>query len=906
MRRAIGVALVAAPLVVSAQVSLYEFSQSAGTYNEISAADGGTSLGVPTYWPQVNNSRAWVNDVLNDPGGNATQSGYITPARGPGYPIGFNFTFNGDVFDVIGISDGGWISFGKSSDYPLSVWVYNWSGTPQGDPFTQWFSNDATPLTPGYKRNRVAGFGNSSLQMVDWSSLAPPGEVSNIRVATIGTAPNRVCVVQFKDFGLRGDVTVAMNKINFQIRLKEVDNSVEVVFGPMDWVSSLGRYQPTQIGLSGRTNEDYNGRMTVQQEPSFLYDWNNTQPLTSNIASDTTSCWFATPQLGQPVGSGVPPAQGLTWRWVAPACPPPVWPLTIGQISFASAVATWIPLGDGPYEYVVTATNDVTATPVASGTVSDPLIAMTGLQPLTNYFLYVRRICSGTPGVWSMATRFRTLAGGVVQCDGTAPVQTYCSHQNDTIQWLFVSAEGSPLRIEFLGGYIGNTGGGHLRIWDGPAPVGSPTFNAPQGDLTGQAFNTGAGNNGSLFMQLITDNGSCETQDWYLPMQWRIGCRDCTDPLANFQVVDDCDNQQYSVVVEIGGLGGAPSLRIDNTQGVAPTPVNTIGQYTVGPFTSGQAVTITVQNTANELCYARGTSLMGQPCAVVGCGPTTVTHCYGNNEHTFWAYQGEGGQEIGIRFIRGERGMGDDVQYYNGLDLDVIVPTAVTGTLQNTLMHSSTPSTEHALVLELNADNQVSCADPDPFWGTSEEWEFVVACYDGCTQPRASFTTTCADQTHFNVDVTIIEVGNTGSVNITNDGGAASVTATAAGTYTVGPFTSGAPVRFNVVGASVLCSWTSPALNPDCNGIGIEDADMAAMTLFPNPNDGSFTLGLPEAMSGTSELFVLDLAGRAVAQQRLSGATTQHLDLTNLPSGLYTLLLRNNGRTFTSKASIQH
>src|SRR5690606_31931533 len=112
---------------------------------------------------------------------------------------------------------------------------------------------------PTYRRNRVAGFGNSGLQQVDWTSLNPPGQYSNLRVATIGTAPNRVCVIQWKDYGLYGDVTVAMNKINFQIRLNEADNTVDVVFGPQDWVSSLGRYQRSQSGLSGRQREDFNG-----------------------------------------------------------------------------------------------------------------------------------------------------------------------------------------------------------------------------------------------------------------------------------------------------------------------------------------------------------------------------------------------------------------------------------------------------------------------------------------------------------------------------------------------------------------------------------------------------------------------------------------------------------------------
>lgn len=903
MRHAIGAALVAVPVVLQAQVALYSFSESAGTYAAISASDGGVSLGVPAYWPHVNNNRAWVNNPFNDPDGQVTASGYLNPASGPGYPIGFDFTFNGDVFDVIGISNGGWVSFGKSSDGLQAVWVYNWSGTPNGDPFTQWYNTPAE----SYKRNRVAGFGNSSLQMVDWTSLVPPGSYSNLQVATIGTAPNRVCVIQWKDFGLRNDVTVAMNKINFQIRLNESDNSVEVVFGPMNWVSSLGRYRPTQIGLSGRTNEDYNGRMTEYSEPAFLYDWNNTIPANSNIASEA-SCLFTAPQPGNPNGAGIAPVEGLTWRWVAPVCPPPTWPLAVGNITFASAIATWEPFVPGEYEYVVTAVNDVNAPAIISGTTTDPEIPMEGLEALTEYYIFVRAICDGEPGTWSWATNFKTLGGGVVECDGTALVETYCSHQNDTIQWLYVSELGSALKIEFLGGFVGTiSGGGSLRIWDGGAPVGAANFTAPTGDITGQYFTATEANGGQLFMQLITDNGSCESQDWYLPLEWRIGCKDCPDPLANFSVVDDCDNLEYSVVVNVGAMGGVPTLRIDNTLGLAPMVISTIGQHTVGPFPTGQSVVITLQNPDNDLCYVASPPMIGQPCAIVGCGPTTVTHCYGNNENRTWAYQAEGSQEIGIRFIQGGRGLGDIVKYYNGLDIDMLGSTNITvGDLRNTLIVSAAPSTDQALVLELVSDNMHSCADPDPFYGVSEEWEFVVACYDGCTQPRASFTSVCVDQTHFNVEVNITELGNTPSVSITNNAGAAAVTATATGAYTVGPFISGTPATIEVVGASILCTWTSGPQNRDCIDIGIAEAAMSTMALFPNPNDGHFTLELPEGLNGTSELQVLDLAGRVVAQQRLVGTTTQQFDLSALPNGWYTLLLRNNGRTNNGKVSIQH
>lgn len=880
----------------TAQVSLYQFTQSVGTYTEITESDGGVFLGVPTFWPQVYNQRAWVNNPFNDPDGQVTQ---VTgsPAVGPGYPIGFPFTFNGDVFDVIGISNGGWISFGKSTDNLQAVSVYNVQGV---DPFNATFSNP----TPSYKRNRVAGFGNSGLQQVDWTSLVPPGSYSRLQMATIGTAPNRVCVVQWKEYGLRNDVTVAMNVINFQIRLYENDNSVETVLGPMTWVSALGRHLNTQSGLSGRTSDDFNGRMTVYEQPAFLYDWNNTVAANSN----QSGCQFAPPQTGMPNGSGIPPVTGLTWRWTPPVCPPPAWPFTVDEITFSSGVAHWTPNAAGEYEYFVSTENSINGPETTSGTTSDPEAVFEDLAANTTYYVFVRSICGGEPGTWSVATPFKTLRGGVIVCDGTVEVEEYCSIQYDVQEWMYISADGSPLRVEFLAGFLGNpTNNASFRVWlNGASPNGPPSQTLT-GDLTGQAVQSP---DGQIRIRLTTDAGACHAQDWYLPLRWRVGCKNCTDPQVNYSIVSDCANQQYSVVANIWTLGTASTVRFDNDLGVAPTEASTTGAHTVGPFPAGSAVMVTTQSTANQMCYNVSAAMINEPpCAVETCGPTNHIYCYGDNEWRQWAYQGSGGQEIGIRFIRGSVGLGDDAKVYNGADPFMVTepPTDLYswGGFANTLVTSHAPSTDRTLVLELVSDGSHSCADEDPVFGNSGEWEYVVACYDGCTQPQATFASSCLSQTQYQVTVNVNQLGSTGSVTINNNGGQPAQTVSATGAYTVGPFTVGTPVNIDVVGASVLCTWTAMGLNPDCSTVGIQESSIGTLRLFPNPNGGDFQLELPAGRSSAAVVEVLDIAGRVVVRERVAGSGLVHMSL-DVPAGLYTLILKDQDKTYTGRVSIQH
>ena len=848
-------------------------------------------MGTPTYFPPLFNLRAFVDPAI--PGGTVT-NGYLSPAQGPGYPIGFDLTYNGEVFDRLSVSNSGFITFGKSSDGDQAVWTYA-IDHPHGRPFVQYIGGPSVP----YKRNRVAGWGSESLQMQDMSSLDPPGPVSSLRLATIGIAPNRVCVIQFKDF--RGSYSSSSTLINFQIRLNEADDAVEVRFG-----HNVFGFQPggsTQVGLGGSIPEDFNSRMTVYEEPAFLYDWN----ITVAGVVNTDACVAVPEEPGQPNGSGVPPVEGRTFKWTPDACPPPTWPLTIGDLSFDYALAQWQATAAGEYEYFLTDTNDVNGPEVASGTTTDPEAYLFGLEAATTYYIFVRSICGGEPGVWSVATSFLTHGGGMVVCDGGVVTENYCSHQNDVVTWLYTSADGSPLKIEFLGGLIGSVIGGSFKVWDGvptdPSTV-TPNFTYT-GDLTGQFF---LATTGQIYIQLTTDNGSCETQPWFLPLQWRVGCKNCTDPLVNFALGSvDCDNQQYYVDVNVFSLGSSTSLSLDNNVGLPATIVSTTGVQSVGPFPAGQSVVITAQNPDNVMCYSASSSIINDPCVIQACGPTTYTYCYSDNDYHQWAYQGANGGEIGIRFLEGSMGLGDVGHVYNGLDIQNLTPVNMVnfGGLTNALFTSGAPSTDRAVVMELISDNAMSCLDADPLYGTSEPWKWVVACYDGCTQPQATFAANCLSQASFQVNVTVTEVGNTGSVTITNSGGAAPVTATAAGIYTVGPFPSGTPVTINVEGASVLCTWTSPALNPDCTGVGIEEQQAGQIKIRPNPSSGTFFLELPSGMSSGTTVEVLDLTGRSVAQEVLSGNNaTLHLE--HLPNGLYTVMARSNGQRFTTKISIQH
>lgn len=240
-----------------AQVSAYAFSQSSGTYTPIT---GGTVLGSTT-----SDDQRFV-----DP---ATLAGGTT-TTGVGFPIGFNFTYNGVVFDRVGINNNGWISLGQSTLTPS----INMASTSSYFPLSS-----TSTITPTLLRSRISGIGDD-LQAQTGAEL---------RIETIGSSPNRVFVVQWTNYIEYGSTGQSMS---FQIRLNETTNIVEVIYGNMVFTANI---ETAQIGLGGSVSTDFNNRTSTT-------DWNATTAGTTNTSSVT----FST--------SVTPPTSGTAFIWTPP------------------------------------------------------------------------------------------------------------------------------------------------------------------------------------------------------------------------------------------------------------------------------------------------------------------------------------------------------------------------------------------------------------------------------------------------------------------------------------------------------------------------------------------------------------------------------------------------------------
>jgi len=289
-----------------AQVTGYTFSSTLGTYTEIT---GGTVVATATGTSGIPS----IDDVI------------FTMPDGT---IPFDFYFNGTLYSGFNISSNGFITFGATPPgtttyLPISVTLtYNGALSAVGRDLQGAYGTTANTTTASNILTNVAGFagvivgraitgtgipanstitafdaGAQTITISDNATATGTGvtvtiAAGEIRYEVLGSAPNRVFVIQYKNFRKYAGAT---DNFNFQIRLYETTSNVETVYGSF---ISNATSTTVQTGLRGLTNADFNNRTTTT-------DWSASTAGATNTASMTLS-------------AAVFPVSGLTFTWTSP------------------------------------------------------------------------------------------------------------------------------------------------------------------------------------------------------------------------------------------------------------------------------------------------------------------------------------------------------------------------------------------------------------------------------------------------------------------------------------------------------------------------------------------------------------------------------------------------------------
>ena len=442
--------LLTAPCFVHAQVSNYIFSQSNNTYTSIT---GGTLVGQATdALPSSTPESAPMDDF--------TYTAVSLP---------FTFTYNGTPYTSININTNGWISFDAtataSTSGPISstahpnavsafgrdlMGIYATSGDRTSGsniisnvPNTTLCVVGAAIQGAGIPTGTtISAFTANSITLSAAATASSTGTylsfvTGSIRAEALGSAPNRIFVIQFKgmaQYSSSLSTTTNNTSCEFQVRLYEgggvaTAQKVDVIYGT---VFRAGSTQTGQVGLKGLTTSDYNNR-------SSATDWAATIAGTANSATVT---W----------GTTITPASGLTFTWMPPTCPAPV-ALTATNITINSADLGWT--GSAPQYSIEWGPAGFTPGTGTFVTTSANPYPLGSLNPSTPYSFYVRKLCvpgsdsSFRTGPFSFATNCNppvTTGTGGSRCGpGTVSLSASASQAGATINWYAAAAGGTPI-----------------------------------------------------------------------------------------------------------------------------------------------------------------------------------------------------------------------------------------------------------------------------------------------------------------------------------------------------------------------------------------------------------------------------------------------------------------------------
>jgi hypothetical protein len=144
--------------------------------------------------------------------------------------IGFSFKYNSQIFTQFILNTNGFIKLGNSEP---ATWFFNAATASNGGIFKSTNPADVNLISP-FNHDLTSGAG------------------AEYRVHTSGTAPDRICTIQFKNVRDKTATPVEQyDNMQFQIKLYETSGIIEFVYG--DWAPSanLSAYKSAACGLKG-------------------------------------------------------------------------------------------------------------------------------------------------------------------------------------------------------------------------------------------------------------------------------------------------------------------------------------------------------------------------------------------------------------------------------------------------------------------------------------------------------------------------------------------------------------------------------------------------------------------------------------------------------------------------------
>jgi len=116
-----------------------------------------------------------------------------------------------------------------------------------------------------------------------------------------------------------------------------------------------------------------------------------------------------------------------------------------------------------------------------------------------------------------------------------------------------------------------------------------------------------------------------------------------------------------------------------------------------------------------------------------------------------------------------------------------------------------------------------------------------------------------------------------------------------AGSHILSPFINWANIRFSFgfEGVNGGAIWLDDVIIYDASTVGVKEQATQEIAIYPNPSNGVITVAM-DNFSAPEVLKAFDITGKEVSSASLTASSTT-VDLSDLPAGVYTLRIGNNG-----------
>lgn len=185
--------------------------------------------------------------------GSAISVGSTDDANSTPQAIGFSFGFNGQTFTQFVLNTNGFVKLGSAAPVSAAQFLQ----------YAQTATVNGQTVFPG---GPIAGPDTTIVNVLapfatDLAAATTGG--AEYRVATSGTAPNRVCTIQWKNVrdkprrASAADTTTVgtqYESFSFQVKLYETSGQIDFVYGSATAGTSANNFRTAVVGIKGRSS----------------------------------------------------------------------------------------------------------------------------------------------------------------------------------------------------------------------------------------------------------------------------------------------------------------------------------------------------------------------------------------------------------------------------------------------------------------------------------------------------------------------------------------------------------------------------------------------------------------------------------------------------------------------------